>query len=192
MRSKRRVANGAILSAAILSYALNVLPADPSQRVAPNLSPGSPSGSAPDDAPDVARASDELPVNVALFAGAGLLLLYGLAVGIGLLGGDIAPDGAYLWMMPVPLALTACYAFGYARRAGALVRDSGLIVSALGWLACALCLLCLHGAARAALASGLRLDQMTPSPLAWFMAALAILGIGAGALLSLRHWQRYG
>ena len=146
-----------------------MLPADPARRAA-------------------ARA-DESPLTLALFIGAGLLLLYAVGVGIGLLGGDIAPETAYGWMMPIPLALAACYGYGFARQSDATLRDVGLIVSALGWLAGALCLLTMNGAARAALASGLRLDQMTPTPLSWFFALLCVAGIVAGALLSLRHWQ---
>ena len=135
---------------------------------------------------------DESPLTLALFIGAALLLLYVLAVGIGLLGGDIAPDGAYAWMMPIPLVLAACYFYGFAREGAssiATARDVGLLVSALGWLSCALCLLTLQGAARAALASGLRLDQMTPTPLSWFFALLSVIGIVAGGLLSLRSLQ---
>ena len=146
-----------------------MLPADPSHRVSPR--------------------ADDSPFTVALLIGAGLLLLYALAVGIGFLGGDIAPDGAYGWMMPIPLALAACYGFGFARENDARARDVGLLVSALGWLACALCLLTLQGAARAAIASGLRLDQMTPTPLSWFFALVAVAGIVAGGLLSLRNWN---
>jgi len=146
-----------------------VLPADPARRAA-------------------ARAN-ESPLTIALLIGAGLLLLYALAVGIGLLGGDIAPASAYGWMMPIPLALAACYGYGFARETETRLRDTGLLVSALGWLACALCLLTLQGAARTALASGLRLDQMTPTPLSWFFALLAVAGIVAGGLLSLKHWQ---
>ena len=123
-----------------------------------------------------------------LLVGAAALFFYALAVGIGMVGGDIAPASAYAWMMPVPLALAACYGWGYARDTDA-ERDLGLLLSALGWLACALCLLTLHGAARAALADGLRLDQMTPTPLSWFFAILAIAGIGAGAVLALKHWN---
>ncbi len=133
--------------------------------------------------------ADESPLSIALLIGAGLLLLYALAVGIGLLGGDIAPASAYGWMMPVPLALAACYGFGYARESDSRLRDNGLLVSALGWLACALCLLALQGAARTALASGLRLDQMTPTPLSWFFAFLAVASIVAGGLMSLKYWQ---
>ena len=147
-----------------------MLPADPTQRVSPR-----------------ARA-DESTLNIVLLVSAAFLLLYALAVGIGLLGGDIAPSAAYIWMMPVPLALAACYGFGFGRDDGG-PRDIGLLLSALGWVACALCLLTLNGAARAALASGLRLDQMTPSPLSWFFAMLAAIGIVAGGLLSLRHWN---
>ena len=146
-----------------------MLPADPARRAA--------------------ARSDESPLNLALLIGAGVLLLYALAVGIGLLGGDIAPATAYGWMLPIPLALAACYAYGFTRSSALLVRDFGLVVSALGWLACALCLLMLQGAARAALASGLRLDQMTPTPLSWFFALLSAAGIVAGGLLSLRFWQ---
>ena len=146
-----------------------MLPADPSRRVSPR--------------------ADDSPFPVALLIGAGVLLLYALAVGIGLLGGDIAPAGAYGWMMPIPLALAACYGYGFARESDASARDTGLLVSALGWLACALCLLTLQGAARAAIASGLRLDQMTPTPLSWFFALLAVAAIVAGGLLSVRNWQ---
>ena len=153
-----------------------MLPADPARRPA--------------------ARSDESPLTFALWIGAGLLLLYALGVGIGLLGGDIAPAAAYGWMLPIPLILAACYAYGFARNSvtnsvasATSARDAGLLVSALGWLSCALCLLTLQGAARAALASGLRLDQMTPTPLSWFFALLAAAGIVAGGLLSLRHWN---
>lgn len=146
-----------------------MLPADPSRRAS--------------------SRADDSPLTVALLVGAGVLLIYALAVGIGLLGGDIAPDSAYGWMMPIPLALAACYGVGFARESDANVRDVGLLLSALGWLACALCLLTLQGAVRTAIASGLRLDQMTPTPLSWFFALLAVAGIVAGGLLSLRHWQ---
>ena len=146
-----------------------MLSADPSRRAAPR--------------------ADESPFTSALLVGAGLLLLYALAVGIGLLGGDIAPAAAYGWMMPIPLVIAACYGYGFARESDARLRDTGLLLSALGWLACALCLLTLQGAARVALAGGLRLDQMTPTPLSWFFALLSVAGIVAGGLLSLRHWQ---
>lgn len=149
-----------------LSYAFNVLPANSPSR------------------------ADEPAQSVAFLIGAAVLLLYALAVGIGLLGGDVALDTAYLWMMPVPLALAACYVFGYARETETRLRDVGLLLSAAGWLMSAFCLFTLHSAVRAALASGLRLDQMTPTPLSWFFALLAIVGIGAGALLSFQHWQR--
>ena len=131
--------------------------------------------------------SDDSPLTLAFSIGAGLLLVYALGVGLGLLGGDIAPATAYGWMLPIPLALAACYGFGFARQSA--LRDTGLVVSALGWIACAGCLLALQGAARAALASGLRLDQMTPTPLSWFFALLAVGGIVIGGLLSLRFWQ---
>ncbi len=156
-----------------------MLPADPARR-----------------ASLLSARADESPLTFALLIGAGLLLLYALAVGIGLLGGDIAPQNAYGWMMPIPLVLAACYAYGFVRdqptttSANATApRDVGLLVSALGWLACALCLLVLQGAARAALASGLRLDQMTPTALSWFLALLGVAAIVTGGLLSLRHWQ---
>ena len=144
---------------------------------------------AADPARRAAARSDDSPSTLALLGGAGLLLLYALAVGIGLLGGDIAPAAAYGWMLPIPLALAACYGWGFARQNTVLVRDFGLVVSALGWLACALRLLALQGAARTALANGLRLDQMTPTPLSWFFALLAVGGIVVGGLLSLRFWQ---
>ena len=92
-------------------------------------------------------------------------------------------------MMPIPLALAACYGIGFMSESDVRLRDAGLLVSALGWLACALCLLTLHGATRAAIANGLRLDQMTPTPLTWFFALLAVAGIVAGGLLSLRNGQ---
>ena len=144
--------------------------------------------------------ADDSPLTLVLSIGAGLLLLYALAVGIGLLGGDIAPDSAYGWMLPIPLVLSACYGYGFAREnavassaatpggtaGNGATRDVGLLISALGWLACALCLLTLNGAARAALAGGLRLDQITPTPLSWFFALLGATGIVAGGLLSLR------
>ncbi len=149
-----------------------MLSADPSRRASPR--------------------ADDSTINVALLVGAALLLLYALAVGIGLMGGDIAPQSAYVWMMPVPLVLAACYAFGFLREPNALSRDIGLLWSAAGWFCCALCLLALNGAARTALASGLRLDQMTPSPLSWFFAVLTVVGIAAGALFSLKHWQGEG
>ena len=150
-----------------------MLPADPARR-----------------APARSVRADESPLTLALSIGAGLLLLYALAVGIGLLGGDIAAQNAYGWMMPIPLVLAACYAYGFLRATTATApRDGGLLVSALGWLSCALCLLVLQSAARAALASGLRLDQMTPTPLSWFLALLGVAAIVAGGLLSLRHWQ---
>ena len=157
-----------------------MLPADPARRASLNS----------------ARA-DESPLTFALLIGAGLLLLYALAVGIGLLGGDVAPASAYAWMLPIPLVLAACYAYGFGREGAATAsgntpRDVGLLVSALGWLACALCLLALQGAARAALANGLRLDQMTPTPLSWFFALLAVAAIVAGGVLSLKYWQNQG
>lgn len=136
---------------------------------------------------DPSSRADDSTLNVALLVGAAVLFLYALGVGIGLLGGDIAIDTAYGWMMPVPLALAACYGFGFARENNA--RDLGLLFSALGWLMAAFCLFTLHSAVRAALSSGLRVDQMTPTPLSWFFAILAITGIGAGALLSFAHWQ---
>ena len=142
---------------------------------------------------DPSSRADDSTLNVALLIGAAVLFLYALAVGIGLLGGDIAIDTAYLWMMPVPLALAACYGFGFARTSDAgdvQSRDLGLLPSALGWLMAAFCLFTLHSAVRAALASGLRVDQMTPTPLSWFFAILSIAGIAAGALLSFAHWQR--
>ncbi len=148
-----------------LSYAFNVLPANSPSR------------------------ADDAAQNVAFFVGAAVLLLYALGVGIGLLGGDVALDTAYLWMTPVPLALAVCYGFGYARESDLRLRDNGLLLSAFGWLMAAFCLLTLHGAVRAALTSGLRVDQMTPTPLSWFFALLAVASIGAGALLSFRHWQ---
>lgn len=157
-------------SKSFLRYALWVLPADHSRRATPR--------------------ADESPLTTALLIGAGLLLLYALAVGIGLLGGDITPAAAYGWMMPIPIVLAACYGYGFARESDARLRDNGLLVSALGWLACALCLLTLQGAARTALAGGLRLDQMTPTPLSWFFAILSVAALVAGGLLSLRHWQR--
>ena len=146
-----------------------MLPADPARRAA--------------------ARSDESPLTLALLMGAGALLLYAVAVGLGLLGGDIAPAGAYVWMLPIPLVLAACYAYGFARETAATARDMGLLLSALGWFFCALCLLTLHGAARAALANGLRLDQMTPTPLSWFFVLLGVAGIVAGGLMSLKHWQ---
>ena len=128
-------------------------------------------------------------LSFALLIGAVALLLYSFGVGLALMAGRIAPGAAYVWMMGVPLALAVWYGAGFVRAPGT-ARDSGLLVSALGWLACALCFWFLHLAAVAAVGAGLRLDQLTPSPLSWIFAALAIAGIAGGAYLSWQHWQR--
>lgn len=128
-------------------------------------------------------------LSYALLAGAVALLLYSLGVGLALMAGGIAPDKAYLWMMVVPLALAFWHAYGFGRETNRKLRDNGLLVSAGGWLAGALCLLALHSAAQATLHAGLRLDQMSPSPLAWIFALACVAGLVCGALLSWRHWQ---
>ena len=156
--------------ARVLRYALKVLSADPSAS---------------------ARArAESASWSVALIVGAVLLVIYGLVVGIALLSGSIAPGAAYAWMVPVPLALVIWHVWGWTREPQSSARDAGLLVSAGGWLSVAFCLLALHGAARAALNAGLRLDQMTASPLSWLFAALAIVGLAIGAFLSWQHWQR--
>ena len=135
------------------------------------------------------RAADPM-LSYALLAGAVLLLLYSLGVGLALMAGRIAPGAAYLWMMGVPVVLAIWYGMGFSREGDRARRDGGLLVSAGGWLCCALCLMALHAAAQAAVRAGLRLDQMAPSPLSWLLAGLAIVGIAAGAVLSWQHWQR--
>lgn len=138
----------------------------------------------------VLSAATDATLFYALFVGALALLLYSVGVGVALLSGGIDAASAYLWMVPVPLALAFWYGFGFARESDRSLRDGGLLVSALGWLSCALCLLSLHAAGQSALRAGLRLDQMTPSPLSWLFAALAIAGIAGGAWLSWQFWQQ--
>ena len=138
--------------------------------------------------PHRSSRADALP-SVVLLAGIVALLLFCFGVGLALLSGSIAPASAYLWMSAVPLALALWYLFGWARQNNSALRDRGLLVSAGGWLMCAFCLVALHLAAQDALRAGLRLDQMTPSPLSWIFAGLAIAGIAGGALLSWQHWQ---
>lgn len=112
--------------------------------------------------------------------------LYALLVGILILSGRIAPEGAY-WLLALPCLVPAVwYLYGFLRADGS---DSGLILSALGWFFAALTFFLKHLTIRATLASGVLPDSGSDSPLSYLCAFLAVAGIVGGAVVSGRNWM---
>ncbi|HVF10879.1 MAG TPA: hypothetical protein VNA16_08760 [Abditibacteriaceae bacterium] len=124
---------------------------------------------------------------IALVAG---VVLYTLAVGIGLLANSISPESAYLLMALLCLFPMVWYGYGFIKVADA-EQDFGLLLSAIGWLLAALAFVIKHRAAlRAAedAASGIvTSDDPAGVTVCMGLAAVAIM---AGAFLSWHAWVK--
>jgi hypothetical protein len=114
------------------------------------------------------------------------VLLYTLILGLGLLGGRISPERSYLLIALPCLVPAVWYLIGFLRNEGG---DIGLVASSIGWFLVTLGLLSKHITIQSALGRGLRLDQVSDTPLTWLFALLAIAGIVGGAVLSARYWM---
>ncbi len=124
--------------------------------------------------------------DLGLVAAVAAVALYALLVGILILTGQVAPERAY-WLFALPcLVPAAWYLYGFLRADG---RDTGLILSALGWLFAALTFFFKHLSNLAALSSGRLPDGSTDSGLAKLCAFLAVAGIIGGAVISSRNWM---
>lgn len=113
-------------------------------------------------------------------------MLYTLLLGFGLMGQRISAESSYLFIALPCLVPAVWYLIGFLRNEGG---DVGLVASSLGWFLVALALLSKHLTIQAALGRGLRLDQVSDSPVTWLFALLAIAGIVGGAVLSTRYWM---
>ena len=123
-------------------------------------------------------------LSVGLIAAIAAVALYALLVGILILGNRIAPERAY-WLLALPcLVPTGWYLYGFLRADG---RDSGLLLSALGWFFAALTFFLKHFSSMTALASGRLPDGGTDSPFSYLCAFLAVAGIMSGAVMSGRY-----
>ncbi len=112
--------------------------------------------------------------------------LYALLVGILILTGRVAPESAY-WLLALPcLVPAAWYLYGFLRADG---RDTGLLLSALGWFFAALTFFFKHLSSVAALRNGQVPGEAPDSPLAFLCAFLAVAGVVGGAVISGRYWM---
>lgn len=115
----------------------------------------------------------------------GVVLLYTLFVGWGLLTGNIPVERAYILLALLCLVPAIWYLVGFLRHEG---NDFGLVISSVGWFLAALLLFWKHMATGAALARGLVPDQASDSPASWFFAFLSIAAMLGGAFMSWRYW----
>ena len=120
-----------------------------------------------------------------LIAAIVLVALYALLIGILILNGRIVPERAY-WLFALPcLVPAAWYLYGFLRADG---RDTGLILSALGWFFAALTFFFKHLSSAATLAGGRLPDGGSDSPISYLCALLAVAGVVGGAVVSGRNW----
>jgi hypothetical protein len=119
------------------------------------------------------------------------LMFFTLLIGWAVLAGTISPVTAYLWMALACLFPIAWFSYGFIRVADA-AQDFGLLLSAIGWALAAVALLIQYSAARvmAALAASGIASEGGTSPGARICGILAALCLIAGAVLSLRSWNR--
>jgi len=113
------------------------------------------------------------------------VMIYTLFFGWGLLSGRIPPERAYVLLAVLCLIPAVWYLVGFLRHEN---NDFGLVLSSLGWFLAALLLFWRHLATRAALAQGLRFDQVPDSAASWIFALLCLAAIIGGAVLSGRYW----
>lgn len=121
-----------------------------------------------------------------MILGIGVVILYALFVGWGLLSGNIPVERAYILLALLCLVPAIWYLSGFLRRED---NDFGLVLSSLGWFVAALLLFWKHLATSAALANGTRLDEVPDSPASWFFAFLSIAAMLGGAYVSARYWM---
>jgi len=115
-----------------------------------------------------------------------LLILYTLAVGVGLLTNVVRPERAFL-LFAVPCLLPAIWcALGFWKSGES---DSGLLLSAAGWILIGLAFLFKHLAIGRAGADAYAGEAS--SPLTLIFAAAGILLLLAGAALSWTFWSSH-
>ena len=118
-----------------------------------------------------------------------LLVLYTIASGVGLLTGIVRPERAFL-LFAVPCLLPAIWcAVGFWRSGDGAEADSGLLLSAVGWLLIGLGFLFKHFAVIRAGADAYAVEA--PSPLTLICTTLGILLLLAGAALSWSFWSSH-
>jgi hypothetical protein len=140
--------------------------------------------SAPSSRPPSVR--EEAGLNYALIALCMALLTFSLVAGIGLAGGSVPAQRAYLLMTPIPFVLALWYGFGAWR---ARFVDVGLLLMCAGWGMLFLTLLLKHAGVQSALAQGLNVSQATDSPLTWLCALLSLGLLVAGAWQCFVKWR---
>lgn len=118
------------------------------------------------------------------------VIVYTAMVGVGLLGGSVAPERAFLLMVPPCLVPAVWNLYGFLR---ADAGDNGLIVSGVGWFMGAMALLTQHLVVGAQISQGLPVSKIGFSPPAMLCGAVAITMVIAGAVLGwLNFRQRLG
>ena len=116
------------------------------------------------------------------------LIVFTLAVGVGLLTNVVRPDRAHL-LFAIPCLLPVVwYAVGFRRRSADTQKDFGLLLSSLGWLLIACSFLFKHIAVQRAGADAYAAQASSPATLV--CAATGVLLIMAGAVYSWQFWTR--
>lgn len=116
------------------------------------------------------------------------LVLYTLALGIGLLTNNIRPDRAYLlFAIPCLLPMVWC-GVGFQQRSDDGESDSGLLLSAIGWLLLACSFLFKHFAIVRATAAADAAQASSPASL--LCAGIGVLLILIGAFYSWQFWTQ--
>jgi len=116
------------------------------------------------------------------------LFLFTLALGIGLLTNNVRPDRAYLlFAIPCLLPMVWC-GVGFQQRSDDTESDSGLLLSAIGWLLLAVSFLFKHFAIVRAGADAYA--AQTSSPASLLCAGIGVLLIVAGAVYSWQFWSQ--
>ena len=116
------------------------------------------------------------------------LLLYTLALGVGLLTNNVRPDRAYLlFAIPCLLPMVWC-AVGFQQRSDDTQSDSGLLITAIGWLLLACSFLFKHFAIVRAGADAYAAQASSPASL--LCAGIGVLLLIAGAFYSWQFWTQ--
>ena len=114
------------------------------------------------------------------------LILYTLALGIGLLTGNVRPARAYL-LFAIPCLLPMVwYAVGFQQRNDDIENDSGLLLSAVGWLLLAGSFLLKHFAILRAGADAFQAS----APASFLCAGIGVLLIATGVIYSWQFWTQ--
>lgn len=116
------------------------------------------------------------------------LLLFTLAVAVGLLTNIVRPDRAYLlFIVPCLVPMIWC-GVGFRQSSDDVENDAGLLLSAVGWLLVACSFLFKYMAVVRAGADAYA--PQAPSPASLLCAAVGVLLIVAGAVYSWQFWTR--